>query len=170
MTDPFTIAVSVAGLASFGLQLADGLNKYASSTIDSKGRVKAILYDTKLTTSVLQQFEAILKEDTAVSLSDAAKGIASDAISGCQKVFEDIHLLILGTKTPVSTALGGKDFETSFSKRLKWPFVEPKLELLRSNLEKIKTTLQLLISLVTYGIVKRLYVVELATCLVERDG
>jgi hypothetical protein len=54
MGHPFTIAVSVAGLTSLGIQLAQGLKKYADSALDSKGRILAISTDIELAVQVIR--------------------------------------------------------------------------------------------------------------------
>lgn len=150
------LAATVVSLAAFGIQLTEILHKYASSVKDAKGRINAILYDTRLTTSVLQQFESHLKEESEVSMSAEARNIALDAIKRCNTVFEDIYVIITGKKRPDPTVAVESVTKIPLLKQLSWPFVEPKLELLRSNLERVKAALQLLMSLLTWGVVRKL--------------
>jgi hypothetical protein len=149
------LAASAVGLAAFGLQLTGILNKYASSAKDADGRIDAILYDVRLTTAVLGQFGEYLDENTQVSMSEEAKTITKNAVERCKTVFDEIHMLITGKKLSNQSNVAGTRVEVNIRKRLAWPFVEPKLELWRSNLEKIKTTLQLLMSLLTWGVIRR---------------
>lgn len=151
------LAAGVVGLAAFGVHLVEILNKYSSSVKDAKGRINAILHDTKLTTSVLRQFKDHLDEDTAVSMSDQAKQIAQEAISRCDIVFQDIHEILTGSRRPHPVNSAQLTVNLNLREQLKWHFIEPRLELLRGNLEKIKSTLQLLMSVITWGIIKKAY-------------
>lgn len=142
MTDPFTIAVSVAGLASLGLQLADTLNKYAGSAVDSKGRIKAISTDIGLAVQVIRALDTTIQDEANRAMMNAdALDTARDAIAQCQNIFEKIQSTLpelshAGIKTKVV---------------IMWPFVEPKLQLLRGNLEKVKTTLQVLMNVIIFA-------------------
>jgi hypothetical protein len=74
MADPFTIAVSVAGLTSLGIQLAQGLKKYADSAIDSKGRILAISINIELAVQVIKTLDATLQNTSSRALlTDDAK-------------------------------------------------------------------------------------------------
>ena len=142
MADPFTIAVSVAGLTSLGIQLAQGLKKYADSALDSKGRILAISIDIELAVQVIKTLEATLQNTSSrASLTDDAKKLAKDVVSQCQDLFHEINALL-----PVVKLAHLKKTDM-----IRWPIVEAKVELFRGNLEKIKLTLQLLMSVMIYA-------------------
>lgn len=89
MADPFTIAVSVVGLTSLGIQLAQGLKKYAGSALDPKGRILAISIDIELAVQVIKTLEATLQNTSSrVSLTDDAKKLAKDVIKQCEDLFD----------------------------------------------------------------------------------
>ncbi|THY33692.1 hypothetical protein D6D00_00819 [Aureobasidium pullulans] len=142
MADPFTIAVSVGGLASLGIQLLQGLNKYAGSALDSKGRIKAISTDISLTVQVVQALDTTIQDDAnREMMNDDAEKLAKAAVVQCQKIFTKIQV----TLPDIDPAgIRKRDFVT-------WPFIEPKLELLRGNLEKVKATLQLLMNVIIFA-------------------
>lgn len=142
MADPFTIAVSVAGLASLGLQLADTLNKYAGSAVDSKGRAQAIREDVELAVEVFKQLAKIVNNDAnRAMMNNESQKAVKDHIVQCEGIFAKIKSTL-----PQSDAKGIRTRDL-----LRWPLIEPKLELLRGNLEKIKTTLQLLMNVVIFA-------------------
>lgn len=147
LMDPFTIAVSVAGLTSLGLQLLDGLNKYAGSALNSRGRITAISTDVNLANQVIKSLSTVIVDDEANrgEISDEAVNIGRDAIKQCWKIFEGIKDTLPKVE---ATSLRKRDIA-------RWPFMEPKLDLLRGELEKIKATLQLLMSVVTYAAMTR---------------
>lgn len=173
MADPLTLIVSIAGLAGFGIQMVQVLNQYASSVKDSKGHIGSIIYDIKLTTSVLEEFDAHLKEeslaksdpkaDCAVMLSGGAGEAAAHAIKRCRTVFDEICELLKVKKTQLEDGKFKLELKVSLSQKLKWNFLQPRIELLRSDLDKIKATLQLQLTVVTYGLMKRMYASDPAT-------
>jgi hypothetical protein len=149
MADPFTIAVSVAGLASLGIQLAQGLKKYADSALDSKGRISAISIDIELAIQVIKTLDATLQNTSSQALlTDDAKKLVQDVVSQCKDIFDDINALL-----PDIKLVGIKRMH-----RVKWPIIEVKVELCRGNLEKIKLTLQLLMSVMIYKSISFKYV------------
>jgi hypothetical protein len=141
MADPFTIAVSVAGLASLGIQLAQGLKKYADSALDSKGRILAISIDIGLAVQVIKTLDATLQNASRRALlTDDDKKLAKDVVSQCKDIFDEINALL-----PDIELVGLKKRD-----RIKWPIIEAKVDLFRGNLEKIKLTLQLFMSVMIY--------------------
>ena len=142
MADPFTIAVSVGGLARLGIQLLQGLNKYAGSALGSKGRIKAISTDIGLTVQVVQALDTTIQDDAnREMMNDDAEKLAKEAVVQCQEIFTKIQ----STLPDIDPAgIRKRDFVT-------WPFIEPKLELLRGNLEKVKATLQLLMNVIIFA-------------------
>ncbi|KAH0359853.1 hypothetical protein KCU65_g9739, partial [Aureobasidium melanogenum] len=139
MADPFSIAVSVGGLVSLGIQLLQGLNQYAGSAIDSKGRIKAISTDIDLTVKVVQTLDTTIQDEAnrAIMKDDAAR-LIQDTVAQCRDIFTKIQSTL-----PEHSAAGPRKRDI-----IAWPFIEPKLDLLRNNLEKLKTTLQLLMNVI----------------------
>lgn len=161
MADPFTIAVSVAGLASLGLQLADTLNKYAGSAVDSKGRAQAIREDIELAVKVFETLETTISDNAnRTMMNDDSQKLVKEHVVQCETIFSKIQKLL-----PQSDA---KDIRTR--DLIRWPLIEPKLELLRSNLEKVKTTLQLLMNVVIFAAMSKrsdLTSSHTLTCLID---
>ncbi|KAG9530215.1 hypothetical protein KCU93_g2785, partial [Aureobasidium melanogenum] len=136
MGDPFTIAVSVAGLTSLGIQLAQSLKKYADSALDAKGRILAISIDIELAVQILKTLDATLQNSSSrVSMTDDAEKVAKDVINQCQDLFDAIKEMLPDLK-----------LRTRKRDMMRWPTLESKVDLFRNNLEKIKLTLQLLMS------------------------
>ncbi|GAB7363698.1 hypothetical protein MBLNU230_g4266t1 [Neophaeotheca triangularis] len=157
---PVELAANAIGLAAFGLHVVDILNKYLSSFKNAEKRMNAILYDTKLITAVLQQFKEHVDEESEVHMSREARDIAEDAFDRCSNVFKDIYTALVDGEPPspsVDGSFRSHDVsKISFRKRIGWHFLEPKLELHRTNLDRIKTTLQLLTSVTTWGVLRKL--------------
>jgi hypothetical protein len=69
------------------------------------------------------------------------KKLAKDVVSQCQDLFKAINAMI-----PDIKLLGVKKIDM-----IKWPIIEAKVEVFRGNLEKIKLTLQLLMSVMIHA-------------------
>ncbi|CAD0093479.1 unnamed protein product [Aureobasidium mustum] len=127
MADPFTIAVSVAGLTSLGIQLLQSLKKYAGSALDSKGRITAISTDIGLAVQVFQTLETTIQDEANRAMMNAdAERLAREAITQCRDIFGKILSTL-----PESGPDGPK-----LMTKITYPRLEPKLELLRGNLER----------------------------------
>lgn len=147
--DPFGLAVAVAGLASLGIQLVQGLNQYAGSALDSKGRITFILTDVKLANQVIQSLQAIVDDDaTMKAISAEAVSTGKDVVKQCEMIFRSIYKALPRDKTE---DLKKRDI-------IRWPFTEPKLKVLRGELDKFKVTLQLFMSVAIYTVMSRQYV------------
>ncbi|KAG9546811.1 hypothetical protein KCU71_g16763, partial [Aureobasidium melanogenum] len=139
MADPFSIAVSVGGLVSLGIQLVQGLNQYAGSALDSKGRIRAISTDINLTVQVVQTLDTTIQDEAnKATMKDDAARLIQETIAQCRDIFTKIQSTL-----PEYSATGPRKRDVII-----WPFIEPKLDLLRGNLEKLKTSLQLLMNVI----------------------
>ncbi|KAG9523936.1 hypothetical protein KCV07_g2281, partial [Aureobasidium melanogenum] len=125
-----------------GIQLAQGLKKYADSALDSKGRILAISTDIELAVQVINTLDATLQNTSSrASMTNDAKRLTKDVIKQRQDLFAAIKAILLDL-----SPIGIKKMDM-----VKWPTIESKVELMRSNFEKIKITMQLLISVMIYA-------------------
>lgn len=165
MADPFSLVVSIAGLASFGVQLVQVLNAYAGSATDAKGRIRAISNDINVTVQVLAIVKDNLQDEKhRQCMTEEAELLAGSTVQMCDDIFKQIDRLLQGSikkasssaKPDSATSASEVAVPVSLLQKLKWPFLEPKLDILRGNLEKVKTTLQLLMSVVTFAAMSKM--------------
>lgn len=100
---------------------------------------------------MLNELGENLKYDKQTGIaSDNAIKTADEVVHECSEVFREIDIALdKGTgKGTAKRSLG----------RLKWPFLQPKMELLRSNLERLKSTLILMLHVLTYATKRKQYV------------
>lgn len=133
------------------MQLVQVLNAYAGSATDAKGRIRAISNDINITVQVLAIFKDNLQDEKhRQCMTNEAELLAGDTVHMCDHIFREIDKLLQGSsKKPQGSAEIGPvtnackiDNTVSLLQKLKWPFVEPKLDILGGNMEKVKTTLQ----------------------------
>ena len=108
--------------------------------------------DVALTSAVLNELSENLKDDKQNGIaSDNAIKTADEVVHECSMVFREIN-------TALEKGTGKGNAKRSLG-RLKWPFLQPRMELLRSNLERLKSTLILMLHVLAYAIRRKQYVV-----------
>jgi hypothetical protein len=147
MADPLSITASILAVAGAGAKLSTTLYTYAETVFNADKSLKEIARDVSLTSSVLNELGEYLKKDKEENISSTtALKTADDTVSGINGVFEEINAALnkyLKTKDGKSTvsALG----------RFKFPLGEGKIKLLQSNMERLKSTLMLMLQVLTYA-------------------
>ena len=133
------LIASVIQVAGAGLTLSNTLYQYADSVSSADKRIRDIAQDVKLTSFVIDELGRIFKQDeTAALISKNAVNTAEETVRECSNVFTEMEAALKKSK---KNTLG----------RLMLPFREPKLELLRTNIDRLKSTLQLLMQVLTHA-------------------
>ncbi|MCJ1301352.1 hypothetical protein MMC08_004151 [Hypocenomyce scalaris] len=141
------LIASVIGIAGTGAKLSVTLYTLAETVNSADKSIKDVARDVSITSSVLGQLAAILEQDKQAKISkDDALKTTDDAVRGCSEVFSEIDAML---KKSVSNTNAGKT--KAVLEKLKWAFIQPKMELLRSNLERLKSSLLLLLSVLAYA-------------------
>jgi hypothetical protein len=129
------------------------LYSYSDSVWKADKSLRDIAADVSLTASVLSELGSLLQSDSSEKLvSVTALATADQTVSGCKQVFEEIDdsvVKLLGEDGPQKGK--GKESGMSVWNRMKWPLIEPKIRLLQSNLERLKSTLLLMLHVITYA-------------------
>jgi hypothetical protein len=119
----------------------------------------------KLSTTLYTFAETVSAADKNI------KHIAKDALYECSEIFNEIETTL--QKGMKKASSGNRIGKLSFE-MLKWPFLQPKMELLRSNLERLKSTLILMLNVFAYahkvnGYVQRTPVISAEPLLIPRQ-
>lgn len=137
-----SLAASIVGLVSLGLQISQGLNLYIDSASSAKSRVQAIATDIELAVQVVTQLRITLDEPlNKVLINDSAQKTAKECVSQFNLVFKEIK-----RKLPIPGQSGIR-----IQQKLGWPFRESKVNLLRAELGSTKATLTLLMSVIEFA-------------------
>lgn len=148
MAEPFSIATGALQVAGAGISLAKTLYEYLESVKSAHKHVKAIAVEVRLTSSVLEHLGTLLKDNEEEKLcSQNVVSDAKSAFNGCEDAFREIDNTFKVLVKP--QADGTKS--VSVAGRLSWPFKKGKLETLQANLERLKTTLLLMLSVLSYA-------------------
>ena len=152
------IIAAVGQIADIGLRLSIKLYTFGEIVADADRSVISISKDVSLTSGVLKELGQILDKDKeSRTFSENAVRTADGVVKECLDVFQEMENILV-KKFP---GLGGKGKEgrggekpkraTVMLERLKWGYLQPKLQLLRSNLDRLKSTLLLMLNVITYA-------------------
>lgn len=143
------VVASVAQLADFGFKLSLKLYTFSSTVSAASASIKALSSDVSLTSTVLKELCIIIKLDESSSshvVSPTAIDATAQTVRDCLAVFEQLD-------EALDKSLGRMDMGGGkrVREKLKWPFKQPKMELLSGNLERLKASLTLMLQVLGYA-------------------
>src|SRR5436305_141492 len=139
------LIASVIGVAGAGLKLSITLYTFSETVATATDSIKAIAKDVSLTSAVLEELGSNLKHDDQARLySGTALMTAQKVVVDCEAVFREIDGALSKSMERIGglgsggkrKGRGGKVMLSAMEK-LKWPFLQPKMEMLRANLERL---------------------------------
>ena len=148
MADALGLAASIIQVVSTGVQVSVYLYNFAEKVSSARKALQEVSNDISFTANILEQLRATLESEKQNRIaSKESLSTAEALVNECSGIFEAIMTLIK------------KHFpqpEKMHSKRarldaLKWPFIQPRIEVMRSNLEKHKTKLILMVQVLTFA-------------------
>ena len=157
--DGVSIAASIAGIATAGIQVSIKLVTLAGQISAASDRIGSVGNDVSLTCNILHQLEDLMKQKTPKGgLSIFSKGgleTVRTSAEVCQKIFRELEgeaakasKMIKGRKRLI-----GEKIKLSLMEKAKWPFLQPSLEVLRVDLREAKGTLMLMLQAKTLLVV-----------------
>jgi hypothetical protein len=140
MAELLALVSSIVQVASFGLSLSKTLHDYGAAVVGIEKRLKGLDKDIDFTSRIISQLGARL-QDTKVQaiVSEDTIRLTQDAVAECQAIFQAMEDVIAKIRSTGSMA--------------KWTiyFRDSKIELLRSNLDRMKGNLNLLMGVIIHG-------------------
>ena len=152
------LIASVIQVADVGIRLSATLYKFGQTVASADDSIIFISKDISHTCSILKTLGHSLKKDHEAQLySQDAINTAETIVKECLEIFHEMDGALL--KKIKRIGLDGSSNRTTVValERLKWPFLKPKVMLLWSNLEKLKSSLHLMLNVFIYArsLVKR---------------
>ncbi|TID27059.1 phosphorus acquisition-controlling protein [Venturia nashicola] len=142
------VAVGIVRMAGVGTKLSTALMFYAGGVADADKNMTAIAGDVALTSNVLASVGHFLKERENSSMATPSALMDAQAIlTRCHNTFEEIKGIL--DKTAKTDESGAR--KTSKRARLIWPVKSNKAELLTSRLESLKSSLMLLLQVLSFA-------------------
>ena len=162
--DGVSIAASIVGIASAGVQVSIKLVTLATQISTASDRVSAIGNDISLTSGVLHQLGELMTQkttDDGVSIFSQG-GLESTRASAavCEKIFLQVEREAKKASEQLRDCkqgrfTGGK-IKLSRAEKAKWPFLQPSVDTLRADLREAKGTLMLMLQVTTLALSKRM--------------
>ncbi|KAL6715463.1 hypothetical protein ACLMJK_006424 [Lecanora helva] len=173
MGDPLSVAASIVGIATAGIQVSIKIVTLVGQVSTASDRISALGNDISLTSGILHQLGELTNQKTASgdTFIFNKEGLATTKSSAevCQRIFREVEKevakasdLIRGRKHRV-----GEKVKLSIVEKAKWPFLQPGLELLRTDLREAKGTLMLMLQVLHDSF---LYNCHTAKCLGREFG
>lgn len=140
------IAAAVLQIADLGGKLSVKLFTFSRKIKNADKTINSISQDIAATGAVLQQLASVLKKDEKMRLcSDQAIETAKGLVADCKKIFSELDEALDNQRT------SGNKYISGWMDRLKFPFLEPQIELLQSNLERLKSSLVVMLNVLIYA-------------------
>ena len=141
------IAASVIQIADLGARLSVRLFVFSKKIRSADKAIEAISQDIAATGAVLRELGLELSKDENAELcTNGALSTAKNLIAACQKVFDELNAELEGQTATVPSIV------MAWKARLKYSFLEAQIELLRSNLERLKSTLTLMLNVLIFAV------------------
>ena len=163
--DGISAAASILAIASAGVQISIKLSAFATQVGTASDRIRSIGSDVSLTSNVLQQLSALMnkrggQEPIEIFSEDGLRSTEASA-DACKRVFHELEESLrkaskqLRHDTSGAAAIGKKVTLTKYE-ALKWPFLQPNIDGLRSALRDARETLMLVLQVATLAYSRKL--------------
>ena len=145
------IAASILQIAGTGVRLSLKLYTFGEVVSTADKSVISISKDVSLTSSVLEELGQMLDKDRHMRVcSQTALETADGIVKECLEVFEGMDKMLVKKLPHLGPGNGEKAKRAMvLLEKLKWPYLQPKMELMRTNLERLKSTLNLMLNVIT---------------------
>src|SRR3569833_373763 len=139
MAEVLGLVASIIEVSSFGLKLSKNLHDYGAAVIGAERRLAGLDRDIGFTSGILSELGTLLNDGRVQALvSEQSIALARDAVAECDGIFQAMEGVIANIR---QNGLG----------KFKMYFRETKIELLRSNLDRMKGNLTLLMGVFNHA-------------------
>jgi len=151
------LAASVIQIADIGSRLSVKLFTFSRKVKNADKSIDALSQDIAATGAVLKQLGETLSKDASLKVcSQGAVDTAKSLVEDTNNVFSGLEKLIETNEKPSSKFLKG----ISIKQRLKFPFLQPQIEQVQANLERLKSSLLVILNVLIFAEQLRKYVTE----------
>lgn len=146
------LIASVLQVADIGVRLSVKAYTFCHASFNADESITFISKDISHTSAILRELGQCLEKDHDAQLcSENAFRTTSAIVDECRIVFEEIDQALMDKMTRMG--LDGKPGqpERAILESSTWPFLQPKIKLLWNNLDKLKSTLHLMLNVLVYA-------------------
>ncbi|KAG8527405.1 uncharacterized protein KY384_007557 [Bacidia gigantensis] len=143
---------SIIQVADIGIRLSLRLYAFGETVASADQAILAISKDVSLTSSVLKELGNTFEGDKENVRSQNAVETAETIVRECAKVFEEMDTMLLAKVPGLQSISTDRKFRAkNLLERLRWPTIKGKIQLLNSNLDRLKSTLTLMLNVIVYA-------------------
>ncbi|KAI4219602.1 MAG: hypothetical protein L6R36_008207 [Xanthoria steineri] len=159
--DGVSIAASLLGLGTVGCQIAIKLHTLAFQISTASQRISSVSNNISLTAGVLKELGEFMTRETAKGgesiFSQSNLETTKNSATICESIFNQIEQAAKEASDQLRTRnrIIGK-IKLSKSEKAKWPFLQPSIESLRTDLREAKGTLMLMLQLTNLAVSQRM--------------
>lgn len=146
------LIAAVVQVVDVGIRLSEKLYTFGQTVASADESILFISKDISHTCSILRTIEHSLKRDCKAELySRNAVSTAETIVKECLAIFREMDSAL--SKKITRIGLDGNSSRVAITalERLRWPFLKPKMMLLWSNLDKLKSSLLLMLNVFIYA-------------------
>lgn len=147
------LIASVVQSADLDVRLSLRLYTFGETVASADKSIISMSKDVSLTYSVLKELGKSLEREQELRIcSETAFQAADGIVKECLEVLDSMDKALTKSISRLGLQNSEKRIRTVAAlERLKWHFLQPKMQLLRSNLERLKSTLLLMPNVLTYA-------------------
>ncbi|KAK7895051.1 hypothetical protein LTR67_005790 [Exophiala xenobiotica] len=140
------IAASVIQIAELGCRLSVKLCVFSRKIKSADKTIDSISQEISATGAVLQQLgNELSKDENAELCSNEALATTRKLVDNCMSVFTELESSLDGCSSSSNSVVA------AWKQRLKFPFLEAQIEVLRSNLERLKSSLLVMLNVLIFA-------------------
>ena len=146
------LIASVLQVADIGARLSVKLYTFCHAAVNANDSIKFIYKDISHTSAILRELGLCLKKDHEAQLcSENAFHTTGAIVDQCRIVFKDLDKTFMDKVTRMGLDGNPGQPESVIFERSTWPFLQPEIKLLWNNLDKLKSTLHLMLNVLIYA-------------------
>ncbi|KAL9044094.1 MAG: hypothetical protein Q9214_002744 [Letrouitia sp. 1 TL-2023] len=173
-----SIAGSLVAVAAAGYHISVNLTTLATQIDTASERISSIAGDVSLTSSALQQLSELMNYEGTVDdmsiFNQSSLETTRISATTCQNIFKELEQAVQSASEQIrgKGKLVGEKIKLSKFEKLKWPFLQPKINIFREELQNAKGTLMLMLQVASLFFSKKmaeLHHSTSATLIEQRD-
>ncbi|KAL8718075.1 MAG: hypothetical protein Q9181_008240, partial [Wetmoreana brouardii] len=133
-------ASAIISITQVGFSLAKALNTYLSDVSDASDDISSLVNDIEATLGQLRDLGKLIeKNKTTKAWTDDGLRNAQKCVIDCQQIITKLRkLLKKSTASATSEEVDRDEIDVNKLERALWPFIKPRLEVRRRELQSIK--------------------------------
>ena len=147
------LLASIVQIADTGYRLSLKLYTSGEAISSADRTIITISKDISLTSTVLKELGEILRRDQEEKESICSENLvqtAGNTVNDCLDAFEELDKMIL--KNMPNLSQGHRATRATMAlEKLRWPFIQPRVQLLRGSLDMLRANISLMLNVLIYA-------------------